>query len=83
MTEWRGGRPASGHTAAERITKVAIEREPLECCETPWHIWGRDYDTGNVTEEVWYFETFAEAVAAVPAFFAQFAAPPLPTEGKR
>ncbi|ALJ19523.1 hypothetical protein [Microbacterium sp. No. 7] len=69
MTHWNGDRPGNPDEWAEKITKVAIERsdDPL----TPWHIWGRDYETGAVTEDVWDFPTFTEAVAAIPAFFAE------------
>lgn len=53
---------------ADKITKVVIERDGD--ATHPWHLWGRDYETGLVTEEVWDFPTFSEAVAAIPAFFA-------------
>lgn len=76
MTHWVGERPKPDFTEidwAEKITKVAIERTPLRMEDpTPWHIWGRDYDTGHISETVWDFETFEEAVAAVPKFFEKF-----------
>jgi len=76
MTQWIGTRPEpdfSERDWAERITKVAIERDDDET--HPWHLWGRDYQTGLVSEEVWDFPAFRDAVAAIPDFFALYADP--------
>ena len=72
MTHWNGPEPTpdfSERDWAERITKVAIEKDDDLTVTHPWHLWGRDYDTGHVSEEVWNFPTFEEAVEAIPAFF--------------
>lgn len=74
MTHWID-RPQPGPDSddwATTITKVAIEKS-VDLPRAPWSLWGRDYETGLPTEEIWEYETFEEAVAAIPAFFAMYA----------
>ena len=68
MTAWNGTRIRSDQDFAEESTKVAIERDSVDEGETPWALWGRDYETGLASEDVHYFATFTEAVAGIPAF---------------
>lgn len=50
------------------ITKAIIERRPWT---GRWALWGRNYVTGQITRQLWVFDTFEDAIAAVPLFFAE------------
>jgi len=73
MTNWNGPAPKPDYSTgdwAKQITKIAIEKTDDDL--NPWSIWGRDYATGLVTEEVEDYSTFTEAVSAAPAFFERY-----------
>lgn len=75
MTHWHPKQPNRDDDLlwATEITKVAIERLPIGDGDPyPWFIWGRNYNDGSISEDVWEFETFAAAIAAVPSFWAAF-----------